>query len=1799
GDRQFALSAGENHSLNLVVQKQAGATPVNAVLDALASTAAKDPTALRDQLSASLQSTTPDSDLYVNRYRIDSTGTQLEQLVSTSVPGGQWQVITNDANPLKPAPITARLSQPAVSLSGNTQLVRSLLYPQQQTQPLPASALPAPSLLRHQDGAPPAATRTAAAPAAPVGSPFSTEWAPIPVRLDVTGPLGGAIDVGLKAENIYRWSYQVAKKGKKTLTPTPIYITSRAILEGIVPGSDEYAGSAAILNKGLETTTREQINAEATFLSQFSKAGKTPFTILSYDSSNAATSAVLNLRLQGGLGTIQGGNNNLKAISFAKFVAGIGTDTAQAKRGSSQPNAKFFLGPYNSLTVGQRAGAFNLGNIRMTEERIRTGNFLRGLKPENLFISRTWNFGIGGSIGSAYDYGSTDRTQLKSLATKEAVSLDLLYRKRSINGQWLGEQLFDVTSGFYWQQLFDAASGALPAYAGIIGLAGGGVAAGLNIWSGVSGYRRQGIRAFANSPASLASSTRQTQYTTSSVLVGLTGLASAAAVPLALALGPEPPQTRFSRGIQAQLRISGSKLYRGISGIDFNLANRFYSQGAYTNIGSGASPFSKLADQVYLDFGIRLVGGLRVPLISYYKNILIRDDAAPQTPARVASAGAPQIQPPENGVTIDVDFTADGAYPVAYIPTSGSPLFAGPPLISPEDARTFLLGDADVNRLRLLSLGSSATPGPSGPVQIQLEKQGSGLNPGLYRAVRILGVPLLAGGYATVDVTVDGSGQVSALSNLQGADYLSLPEKSPLSGVFYLPLDIYQIDAALGRAMAPLYGAAGGSAPVQPPVLSIPASSSGGSGLSNRRLLSFDRVAVVAGGAGYQRLTQLQAGDPPSAEVPASNDNAAYTYTGVPVGLLRGGALVPLLGHDAADPATATVHLAGGSIRRIDLDQTLYIPEATNSAADAYSLALTLPAGITPLSQASLSLSPSSVELSNLVEESEFSAQPGAVDTGVYLTAGQASQLALDAADGYRRLQNRVAYTSLDANGKPFTVYLNSSGQSFATASQLTNEQIVNGTAPEFSFASHPTSISISGGKSDQLKGDTLVMWVEAGDPLIPYSSADGNSNYQAYLTAAYGRQAINYRVAINGSATNWQKPDSATLYRPDNAIISDLQLVNVPDPRTGEQRTLLVWAEISIDAIKGLTAEYGSGLSLPATIKSTWINADSDTINWGDLSEQVVTIPWDPTTSVGMGIADLSMASQTLKLADGTVLQAPLISWSQSVRTPYQESVLRDQPSIYLPMAGLAPGESSLNLGTDSPTLSTTFASSRGLDFNVPGALAVEQTTAVRNSDGTGVLSTGLGGFNALSLGLLSQIPAASLPAPPAPDPAGPPTPSLPYSIEFWTQLQPGTNPQGAGLVAMGQPSATAVGAAGLPQGWLLQSSFQVERISLSDAASLGLIDPAQIPSGQADALYGWSWSLQADGANSTAMNGNGGSNLYANAVTLANLSAGQSIAGVEAFLGSYGLTAAQLSGLNGTPANTMALVPSTSLAFTDFLDPQSQRPTSALNGVAIDPSTTLLNQGFVSAADAAANANLNTMLNSLWQYQQATGEVKVVFGADPKAAPQQAAATPDPFSPESYAGYALDFALWGGPAISVNGSGQVVFDVSRDLALTAPAGSDLRDGSWHYVAVSYAPEFVDFTADGSTVQVPTDRGTASLFIDGQLVSSSPVSGVYLPFNVNGEAQLLTHNAGGAIDHLAVYSAAINALNPHPPGSDLWPKLTATDALAELEALGAVPLAGSPDPGQIPGAVTAHWLAHTVNPLGALQATYTSSYRP
>ncbi|MFN5696437.1 MAG: LamG-like jellyroll fold domain-containing protein, partial [Cyanobacteriota bacterium] len=1580
---------------------------------------------------------------------------------------------------------------------------------------------------------------------APLGSTFSAAWAPSFLRLDLTGKFG-ALDLGLKGQNIFRWAYDVGKSH----IPEPEFMLL------------EERNAIALLKKDLSQATQQELIAGIVGYEENGNRQRNRRLLVQTNTSVPVQSS-WNLKLQGAIGGVQGGNTNFKSISSAKFIIGRGNDKSAVKQGTNPKPDKTY------------ASLIDFNGNEAAVNGYKTISNLRDLKnsPQfnNIFVSKTWNIGLGGSVSSTYDYGNANISQLKSLATKEAVSIDVLGRHRSITtSNWLKEEVFNFSSGFYLQQKFTNPGGSLPAYAGYTGLATGVVAAGLNIGGGTLAYKKyygNGVNPISDNTLSNGGPGYKK---TAGWLVGLNGLASALAVPLALALGSQSVKTKSSQGIQAQGRISLSRLYRGILGFDLNLADRFYSQDYYNDIGPDSSFFSKIGDQIYFDAGIRLIGGARVPLITYYKDIVIGDSSAAQS-----ASGTPQGVTSASGTPLNVDFTADGAYPLAYLPAAGSPLFAGPPLISQDDARTFLLGDADVAALRLLTLSSAAAINTTADsLQIQVDNQGAGLNPGQYRSIRILGVPLLAGGYATVDVTVNGQGQVSGLANLQGAEYLSLPEKTPLSGAFYLPLDLFEIDPLLGRSIASPSALSAGTPTFTAPLLSLAASSNASTGLTTSRLSSFDRVAVVLGGAGYQRPQASQSGDPLTTDQPATNDNAPYTYTGIPVSLLRDQSAVSLLGHDAAHPATATVHLAGGSIRRIELDQTLYIRTDAAAADGVYSLGLILPDGINPAIAANLSLTPSSIALNNLVEESEFSAEPGAVDTGVYIAESQANQQALVSSDGYKRLQNRVAYTSLDAKGKPFTVYLNSLGRAYASSSDLTNQQIVNGTAPEFSFASHPTSISIAGTKNDLLRGDTLVVWVEAGTPLIPYSSENGNNNYQNYLTAAYGNQVLNYRMAVNGSATNWQVP-LGELYRPQNAIISDLQLFNVPDPRTGTERTLLTWAEISIDAIKGLRSDFGSGLSLPATIKTTWINANpaSGTIAWSDLTETVVSIPWDTETSVGMGIADLSIAAQTIKLSDGTVLQTPLISWSQSVRTPYQQAVLNDQPTIYLPMAGLAAGVNSINRGTASPSLSTTEASSRGLDFNVPGALAVEQTTAVRNVDGTGVLSTDLGSFNQLVVDLISQIPFDQLPPPPTPDPADPPLPSLPYAIECWVQLQPGSNPGGAGIVAFGQPSAAAVGSATLPQGWLLQSNFQVQRLTYAEAAALGLIET--VPAGQQDGLYGWTWSLLADGANTTAMGGNGGTNLYANALSLANLGAGAKIAGVDAFLANYGLTAAQLPGLDNTTANTMAMVPTSSLLLDQFIDTATQQPTSQLNEVALDPATTLLNQGFVNAETAAANADLDIMLNRLWQYQEATGTAKVVFGLDPTPATAQAAAGPDPFSPEDYAGYALGFALSGGPSISVNGSGQIAFDVSKELTITAPAGSDQRDGAWHYVAVSYTPTYTDYTVNGTTIQVPNDHGTASLFIDGQLAASAQASNPYLPFNPNGQALLLSNNVGGAIDHVAIYSEAINALDPNPAPNGLWPKLTATDALAELEALGLPSLPGAPDPGVIPGAVT------------------------
>jgi len=1815
GAGEFSLVAGDNSSFNLVVQQTAGAAPVSTVLDTLAQQAGGDAAAVRDQLATTITSTTPDSDLYNYRFRIDASGNQLEQLATA---GGSWKVVSTATNPLKDATVPPHYSNPGPLVGGNSQITRGDLYAlgsANQATPSGASLLRStPVLAASQPSA--EAEPAMLASSATVFELGTAGWSS-------SGRLGTAF-AGFKGQDLYRYKLTLAgeRQSVDSLTrarPDPTDTTPREftdiyydldlggrnltldqllsadLAEMIGPDGNVigqpfavYTSDATWLNFRFNEAERTEIFRKAQSAQRKGATNQT-FGLTFYEDTitpKASYAATPTATLKGAFGALQGGISNLQSVSFAKFVIGKGNDDANVLANSDEIRKQKGFMNKDKKTISYLENDSVKMLKTLNDRRVATFR-----QAPNAFAKTTYNWGLGGSLLTAYNYGKSDRLELKSVTASETIGVDALIRRRSLHSsQLVSTGVYSISSGFYWKQSMANPGGALPVYAGVFGLLGIAAATGLN--------------AFALRESATPSPTRDAYAgnTYGGAGAGAFGALSSMVGPLSMWLDPNTSSASLSNGVQLMLRYSGSILKNGIAGIDWNLISRTSTANEYSrNPGNNnAGFFDSIDEQIYADAGVRIIGGARIPLLSYYTKFALKNDSGASAPAAV------QVQATANGSNQDVsiDFTEGEEVPFAYLPSSGSTVYAGSPRTSTAapsilDAKISLLGDAVPRSPRRLQLNAASLGG------IVIDAIGANLNDGVYPGIRILGVPLVNGEYATVDVTIS-NGNLAGLSNLQGASYVSLPETSTGSGKFYLPLDVFQAVEGVGTIATPPQLATGSSAAIDLPVLSI-RQGSGEDRLLLSKLLVCEAVQVDFGGEGYSRLNP-SADQPSNGGVPATNNNLAYVYEGVPLLLTRNGAAVNLIGFSATKPATATVRLVGGSIQRIDLEQPLYLDAADLTTDQVFGVELTLPAGIAPTQPASLTLRTSAVELNNLVQDGSFSAQQGATDTGVFITEGRSDELALFPSDGYKRLQNRVAYTTTDANKNPLTVYLNTqaadgsnSTNASASAEDLSNERIVANTAPEFSFASNPTAISIAGEPNADRTGWTLVAWVQAGDPLIPYSTNNGAQNYQNYLTAAYGSQSINYRVAVKGSVNNWSAPDASLNYRPDNAIITNLQAFNLPNPaRGGRLQTLLTWSEIKISAIKGLTTDFGSGLSLPATIKATWIDADSASIDWTDLSEGVIDIPWDPATSVGMGIADLTASSQTIKLADGSVQQAPVLSWSQTVRTPYQQSVLLDEPTLYLPMANLQPGLNDLNLGSTGSDLSLTTASATGLDYNVAGALAVEQTTAVRNIDGSGNLSTGLGSSFSRVLEAISQVPLAVPETNPTPPVNEPPVGSAPYSIECWVQLQPDSNPDGAGIVAFGQPSETAVGKATLPHGWTLTSSFLVDRITYKDAASLGLI--TEIPEGKEEALYQWNWSLVADGANTTAADGNGGSNLYSNALSILNLFTGVKVAGVDAFLASYGLSASQLQGFDGTTANTMALVPSTVLQFTNSPDPLTLQPSSKLNTIALDPTTTLLNSGVVSADAANADSNLAAMFQSLWNFQQQTNEAKVRFDLAPPAAPATTSATapgkPNPLQSESYSGYGLGFGLWGGPAISVDGNGQLIFDASQSLALGSGPGTDLRDGAWHAVTATYTPDYILYTQNGKELQLPTNNGTARLYIDGKQVSEAAVSKAFLPINANNQAVLLANNAGGAIDHVALYNQALT-LSPllQPDGS--WPTVTAADAFALLAEAGLTALPSSPDPGERSGAVSQHWLARTVNPKGALNATYTASLLP
>lgn len=1640
-----------------------------------------------------------------------------------------------------------------------------------------------------------------------------------------------------------------------------------------------------------------------------------------------------------------------------------------------------FKGLFGGLLAGQ--GGYSVANFstisfgkdaRSTQAKVDSSINLRSIGRENKGYTSGLKLGasVAGSLKTLYQYSSPNSgsdVNLLSFKAEESFGGDFSVYRSDIfetGARFIASGQLDVYA--LLEQKYNSDTG-LPEWLQSIGLATGIAGDTLSLLStpGILGYElKWGGSGNGQNPFSsngfgfftdedgLKGDPKNFQNIANAI--GLTSAALSIGTIIGAASANFNQYGTASRGIGSEQAVHLRLLSKYGYGIEAII-------GAQENTLWDFSGNPAGADEQILAFGsagAALAFGGYIPLLqaSYTWNSKPSTTSRTELSAPAVALAAP-AETPKNPSGSYEEAPTGISYPMGYAPAFATDALyttPGEPLASLTGTPTNLYL-YQLSAFAAVNLSTGALTWPN---------SGAGyLNDGDYTNVPLIGLSLPGSATATASFTVTGGLIVPANFSVQlpqaqpgqaaSGQYLGLPQAT--SGIYSFGVDVFQ-QVAGNPAPPPATGAS--SVHTAMPLLNIDTN------LTN--VLAVQPIARIQQQISlkdFQQSTSYLATQTSASS--SNNDSKLISYANVAVVLYGTATAQAPQQVTTLNPGTATVNLVNGKLISVILDQPLYF---TSQAGYFYSLVpdLATALGNTSIVNPSLSVTPQLEGLADFTDQYSFTANPTANNAGVYLSAGLIDTLPLLSSYGHWPVQNRVTYVD-GAN----TVYLNNTSGSNWTAltpSDLTLSQLSkNPDRYQFSAASEPTSIT------DSSSNTTYVFWVEASDSVVPLSGRDGEANYQAFMDDLYGDQRINYSFATTsqaGTNTTWNYISLADLYSSPGNIITNLRAFSVQVEVNGapQTRSLLVWSELPISAIQNAENRANTGSQLPdspqAKLYAGFINPNAADIpggyQWDKLfydSNNISTIqeiPWTSDSGSGLSIADLSAASQLIQVPSGasgatdTVL-TPVLSWSQAVRTPYNEAVLASQPALFLPLGSLQSGSNAINIGSANVNTET-FASSTGLNTAIAGALTKSTAAAVQNVQGLGVLATGLGSTNKPILDLLRNIPQAdrnSAQSDPVaifsgtidattltvsslsqgtlevgellvgagvaagttitsiktaatattagvytlssassvattttlrtlpesntysyssfngsfsgtggsngyttltvsglsgslqigdrvlglglpggsfvvqvqspgvytlnqgPDSAGgsyglaalPGGSSSPYSIEFWTQLAPGSNPAGAGLVNLGQASAAALPdrPAATPEGWLLSSSFVVEQLTNQDALKLGLI--SALPANGTDSdPYGWRWALVADGANTTAMGGNGGANLNRNALVLDNLVVGDRIEGVNTFLANYGLTSSDLLGIDGTPADQIAAVPNTQLQFSTDLTSnaavQAEVAETTLNGVAIDTSSAVMNGGIVT--NGAASVALAAMFDQLSIFELKTGQAKVNFSLNPNTQTNPPApSTPSSTQLETYGGLALQFALLPGPAVSVNGSGQIAFDVAPGKTLLSTDGTDLRSGDWHYVVASFLPDYVTYSADGSLVDVASNVGTASLYIDGKQVASvANVVNPYAPSNVNDYAQLLSDNAQGSIDLVALYDKALTTLS-EPQSVSSWPLPTGQDALALMKEAGFVVASKTPNPGAIPGAVSNHWLAHTVDPNNALNSTYTATLIP
>ncbi len=1793
-DKEFSLVAAANGQFTLVTQKQQEIQSLAANLDALESGSLSPEQAAQQAISGLVR---PDSDLYITSFQILNPGAGLAPVLqgdpvrasATSSP--TWTSIAtlvSSAQPPAPAP---GLADGAVG--GGPGLSKASLFA--------ANAVEAGGSSTARASSEPQTLGASEAPAAAAPSTTAGSW-PVGNSSNPATVQAGFI------EEVARWELQLPMVTEPKGVKSYIEANDESSFRGSVLGdsliSDLDPGSE--LEKAFEDTNVEpNIVRSASFASDASgesllaTEAVNPESIGLLGSTTTSLPGATSINDRAYSASLFGGDHYRLAMRWNGFFGLSNAEGSLAFRSL----AKLAIGvtEAGTSTLHER-DTFGSPNLAIRVSKIVDKSTL---ETKTIINHNQWRVMAAGSIGSKIVYNQKGNHDPSLLEARESVSLDVGFEHLH---SWVNYRSniptvytlnFSASNALGYQWITSIGNGVDALPAGALGLSGkvfGGIGDSETYLQIVAPAIAIGLTETEDDDIYLDSLKSDFQFNTpqhkvsfgKNLINAVVGTTTAAINPILSATRASQIQDSAGLDYQWNRGIFNTTNLELVGKVDsvFNLRGSFINKYNYTFTNQAGN---RSSDSFEFQVAIGAFGAYQPVFAISNTYGSVGTPTSPDSTARTSQAPLAPASNSGNSVGAAAPAPTNGSGgSIVYAPSQGSNLYWAPP------TGVHLLTGQNTQTLRLQQLFASSANLMQTSATLQQGNGGTGLNDGTYTNVRLLGVtPGGEDDLAEATLVVAG-GKITSLVITRAGTYGYLPEYANSSATVVVVPDLVSVNASTGTSI--VNSGAIGKGQATPPTIIL--SSTNSTTIWNSQAAAvIQSVNVANGGSGYQPMDALS--QQPKA-LPAGNQSP-YSYTGVAYTVYQGNTAVTSL--VPGSPATATVTLINGAIVKVSLDSPFYCtPPASGSPS--YSLALDLPTGVTPSQPAVLTLTPTSLVYNNFIDEHSFfteRAVPGALaaptTSGVYIAEGNTDQAPLYASQKGNALGSRVVFVDgqSDNNNNLNTYYLNaiqwnSGSQSWQAGVSRTVDPSPSlswkAEEQQFSLARLPVATKLPTGSSfGNIEGGDLVAWLEVIDRPVPNIGSSGAEDYQNFYDNYFSKQQIAFSIH---TTAGWQT-NPLNYIAAGNNIIDDLDISLVPGSTTDAPQVLLTWSETSIAAVKGQASLSGAAAAgdAPTVIKAALFDPTTKSF------QTAQTITWASPDAVGIGVEDLSISTMAIAQADGTLSQEPAIFWSQNVAVPYEQAVLTSDPYIYLQMNQGQSGVGNYNIGSiaDSPA-AVTSASDTGLDFNVAGALGVNSDAAIENIDGSGVLSTGVGSLSTF-------VPQAAVPAGTTPTSTG--VARSPYTIEFWARVPQTGNANGAGLFALGQPSITT---GQLPTGWLLSSEFVVDQISYQDALGRGLI--ASIPTGTgSSAIYGYAWAVVAAGAYTTALGGNGGSGLYSNALQITNLQAGTELAGVNEFLASYGLAADTLIGTSGSAAGVIAEVPATSLQFDTAL--LNGAPNSSLNTIAVSTDQALMNGGLVTTASStwSGSNNLQTLFQNLWDYQQKAGKAKVNFGLNPSSS-AASGSIPPKYEQENYGGLALDFELTYSTAVSVNGEGQVVFDVGSNTSLlstiTTTDGTtalSINDGAWHYIVATYLPDIETQEVNQQIVDVPLSTGTASLYIDNQLAGQTALSDVFSPATEAQDALLIYLNNGGAIDELALYQQSLSGVYPSTPAnpSGNWPVMGGADAVGLLASLG-VNIGGlSAAPGVDTGAVNLHWKARSVDPNGAENATFYTTY--